>query len=26
MIMMAGEILEHGLRLRPEVLLIDEPI
>jgi len=26
MIMMAGESVQHGLRLRPEVLLIDEPI
>jgi len=26
MIMMAGESVQHGLQLRPEVLLIDEPI
>jgi len=26
MIMMAGESVRHGLRLRPEVLLIDAPI
>jgi len=25
MIMMAVESVQHGLRLRPEVLLIDEP-
>jgi len=26
MSMMAGESVQHGLQLRPEVLLIDEPI
>jgi len=26
MIMMAGESVQHGLQLRPEVLLIDEPV